>query len=340
MKPTDELSAMLRSADHEPLLNDDEIYRLLAAPPVAAQQPSPGRVWYYAAAATVAACAIGVYTLMPTDTGSYDASASNEESTTTAPQALREPVVLDEPAPAVEADDSMARSRTARSVPPVTFERATPELLAGLAIEQESAFVRFVDGRLMVTITNRGIGLRQARSASRSEAPVAVTLYDANGAYASWHDADAAEPTVATLRALRFALPDDAAMGRTNVMAVLWYAPRLDKVDASDASDWSDRSDRSDRSDAFRVERVAPNPVADDVATVTVNSTAQRAVRARLLDIAGRELMSLPDITTLHAGPTTVVISGLSRLPGGMVFLVIEDPASGMFVSERILLQR
>lgn len=335
MKPTDKLSAMLQSADHEPLLRDDEILALLASTHVVSHKSILRKPWAYAAAATVAACAIGVYTMMLPDGSEPASDDSLREEILNLNQS--DPVSLESSDRMLGLTDttnknSMLSTRARKDAVGVAYDPPSSELLAKLGIDATAQAIRFADGYSIVTVTNRGIGVRPSRSLANTAGPVAVTLYDAEGAFASWYDANEEAPNVAALRAIRFALPDDPAMGRTNVAAVLWYAPQVNAYDAADH--------QASTVASFRIERIAPNPVADDEAAITITSTAQRAVRIRLLDIVGRELMLVHERFVLNPGDTDIPLTGLSRLPGGMMMLVIEDQANGGMVTSRILIQR
>jgi hypothetical protein len=337
MKPTDELSAMLQSADHEPLLRDDEILGLLATAPVASHKSILRKPWAYAAAATVAACAIGVYTVMQPDVSEPALDDSLHEEILDLNQSSRVSLESSDRMSGLTYTtnkNSILSPRARKDAVGVAYDAPSGELLARLGIDATAQAIRFAEGYSIITVTNRGIGVRPNRSLAKTEAPVAVTLYDAKGAYASWYDATEDAPNVGALRAIRFALPDDPAMGRTDVAAVLWYAPQADATDASD------NSGKATIAAPFRIERIAPNPVADDEATITITSTEQRAVRIRLLDIVGRELMTVYERFALNPGDTGIPLTGLSRLPGGMIILIIEDQVSGGMVTSRILIQR
>jgi hypothetical protein len=50
--------------------------------------------------------------------------------------------------------------------------------------------------------------------------------------------------------------------------------------------------------------------------------------------------MTVYERFALNPGDTGIPLTGLSRLPGGMIILIIEDQVSGGMVTSRILIQR
>ncbi|MBC8124605.1 MAG: T9SS type A sorting domain-containing protein [Candidatus Kapabacteria bacterium] len=321
----------MNTQQHEPLLRDEDILALLT--PQAAivpQQETPrpllqSPMVYISGAALVAASIATVY-LMNTTTPVVEQNALL-------------PTVDDvvQQGPVISTDESLRKVQSEKVQPLVTTITASKEELAQLGITLELDKASFVEDGNRVTISSRGIGLRPTTDAALDRTPIAVTLYDQEGAYASWYNPEQGDPAMNDLVPVRIALQSTTSDLHQNVIALLWFAPTEGKIIEQQITSYQEHRDAAS---GVRIENVFPNPAAGNESTVLISANASTLATVTLMDISGKVLATVSENQRIERGTTTIMLTDLQSLPSGMVLVVIDMPEIGVRLVQRLLIQR
>jgi len=317
----------MNTQHHGPLLSDDEILSLLtpqaAIAPEQEQQHSIFRkpLVIIGTAILGAAGVAAIYFAQPT------VDEVQIELTT---QAVNVQPVVDEEASVVIAQ----QPGTPRPI--VSILPTTNDQLAALGIHVEEGKIWFVEDGRRVTISTGGIALRPTSDPDLGQTPTAVTLYDDQGAYASWYDQQQGSPEMNQLVPVRIALTSQHQYPHQGVTAVLWFAPREANEITNQIAPFQEQRHAAQ---GVRVENIFPNPATGSDATLVVNTVTASHARVTIMDIAGRELAVVAETVNLDRGTTTIMLTDLQSLPTGMALVVVDLPELGTRLVQRLLIQ-
>lgn len=318
----------MNTQHHEPILSDDEILSLLtpqAAIPPEQEPHHPLLRKPLAIVGTALLGAAGVAAIY------FAQQTVDDVKVMPIAQAINvQPVVVEEAQPIVAAQPVTLR-------PLVTILTTTNDELAALGIHVDEGKIWFVEDGRRVTISQRGIALKPTSDADLDRTPTAVTLYDDQGAYASWYDPQQGLPEMNQLVPVRVALTLQHQDLHHGVSAVLWFAPREATLITEQLATFQEQRDAAQ---GVRVENIFPNPATGSEATLLLNAVAASRARVTIMDIAGRELTVVAETVNLDRGTTTIMLTNLQSLPVGMALVVINLPDLGMRLVQRLLIQR
>ncbi len=321
----------MNTQQHEPLLRDEDILALLTPQAAVPQQQETHRrflqspMTYVGGAALVAASIATVY-LMNTTTPVVE-------------QIALAPTVEDvvQQGPVTSTDESLAKTKTATTQPLVTTIAASKEELAQLGITLELNKATFVEDGNRVSISSKGIALRPTTDADLNRTPIAVTLYDQQGAYASWFNPEQGDPEMNDLVPVRVALQSTSSDIHQNVIALLWFAPTEGKILEQQITGYQEHRETSG---GVRIESVFPNPATGNESTLLISANASTIATVTLMDVSGKLLATVSERQRLESGTTTITLTDLQSLPSGMVLVVIDMPEIGVRLVQRLLIQR
>lgn len=325
----------MKTLHHEPLMSEDEILNLLtqeaAAPPKqepASPFPTTSRV--IIGGALLAAAGIATVYYLTTD-------APVVENEPIQPTASEQHVAVQQPPQASVQEDKTNRAEQTRVQPLLMTMDASRNELTTLGVNADGQKIWFVEDGQRITISQRGISLRPTQESDLNRTPVAVTLYDEDGAYASWYDHQLGTPEMNDLVAVKIPLHSAETDLHQNVVAYLWFAPEMATHIDKEIDDYQE--DRLDARDVH-IEKVFPNPVSGNEATLLVNAKQPTSARVSIMDVSGRELSVVSNSIRLDNGQSTIVLPDLQSLPSAMVLIVIDLPEYGTRLVQRLLIQR
>ncbi|MCX6139761.1 MAG: T9SS type A sorting domain-containing protein [Candidatus Kapabacteria bacterium] len=320
----------MNAQQHEPLFTDDEILSMLtpssAIPPVQntlrpfLQRPSvmvSGAVLAVAGVATV-----------------YMMNTVDPQVTPTVPIVE---AVAPHQEPTIQSRSEVDRVQEVSPRTLITALATSNDELAELGLFTNARTVWFVEDGQRVAISAGGISLKPTTEESLERTPIAVTLYDDKGAYASWYDPSTGDPSMNDLVPIRVALQTYPTHLHQNVVAMLWFAPEDAKLIEPKITAYQEHRNAAE---GMYVEKLFPNPVSGDVATLQISSTQATSASVSIMDVSGRLLAAIASTQMLSQGTTSVVLDGLQSLPPGMVLVVIDLPQVGSRLVQRLLIQR
>lgn len=325
----------MKTQHHEPLLTDDEILNLLTPQAAASsvqepQSPFITRPLTIIGGALMTAAGIATVYYLATD-----APVAETEYT--------QPVVSSQQSieqPQQEQQQRMEPDRQALSdkeQPLVMTMDASRTELASLGVNADDQKIWFVEDGHRVTISQRGITLKPTSDPDLNRTPVAVTLYDTDGAYASWYDHQQGAPEINDLVAVKVELQTTPSDLHQNVVAYLWFAPEHATTVEKEIAEYQEDRDHSTN---VSIEKIYPNPVSGSEATLVLTSQRSTSARIGIVDVSGRQLAVVVENVRLDEGSTTIILPDLQSIPSGMVLVTIDLPEHGTRLVQRLLIQR
>ncbi|HLP28750.1 MAG TPA: T9SS type A sorting domain-containing protein [Candidatus Didemnitutus sp.] len=325
----------MKTQRHEPLLTEEEILNLLT--PQAAtsstqepQSPFITRPLTIIGGALLAAAGIATVYYLAIETPVV-------ETVSTQPVASTQHVIEQTQQQQEQKMEPRRQTLTEREQPLVMTMDASRTELASLGVNADDQKIWFIEDGQRVTISHRGISLKPSTEADLNRTPVAVTLYDTDGAYASWYDHQQGAPEMNDLVPVKITLQSDESDLHQNVVAYLWFAPEQAMSVEKEVADYQETRDDSR---GVSVDKVYPNPVSGNEATLIL--TTQRSTNARIciVDVSGRQVAVVFENVRLDNGSNSFVLPDLQSMPSGMVLVTIDLPEHGTRLVQRLLIQR
>lgn len=325
----------MKTQHHEPLLTDDEILNLLT-PQAAASSVQEPQSPFITRPLTIIGGALmtvaGIATVYYLATDEPVAETEYTQPVVSSQQSIEQPQR--------EQQQKMEPGRQALSEqeqPLVMTMDASRSELASLGVNADDQKIWFVEDGHRIAISQRGITLKPTSDPDLNRTPVAVTLYDTDGAYASWYDHQQGAPEINDLVAVKVELQTTPSDLHQNVVAYLWFAPEhATTVEKKIAEYQEDR----DHSTNVSIEKIYPNPVSGSEATLVLTSQRSTSARIGIVDVSGRQLAVVVENVRLDVGSTTIILPDLQSIPSGMVLVTIDLPEHGTRLVQRLLIQR
>lgn len=323
----------MNSQQHEPLFNDDEILSLLTpltaiSPMQGPQSPFITKPLTIIGGAILAAAGLATVYYLTSDVVVIETEqpqSPSVEQHVAAQHQSQQQQDQDQPTP------------TKRAQPLLMTMDASRSELATLGVNADDQKIWFVEDGQRVSISQRGISLKPTAEADLNRTPVAVTLYDADGAYASWYDHQQGAPEMNDLVPVKISLQSGESDLHQNVVAYLWFAPEQAMSVEKEIADFQEVRDGSRD---VSIDKVYPNPVSGNEATLLITAQRSTSARVSIVDVSGRLLAVAYENVRLDNGSNSLVLLDLQSIPSGMVLVTIDLPEHGTRLVQRLLIQR
>jgi hypothetical protein len=202
-----------------------------------------------------------------------------------------------------------------------------------------------------VTVKTSGISARGSKARDAEHTPRHITLYRNGKAFASWFDSAAVRVNDLVPVRLHIEDPGNAMFPAADV--ILWYVPseaflatlpdayRLALGKELKGADVSQGFlERHTQASLITGSRLYPNPVSGSTAALEMQFSSQCRTSARVLDVNGREVLTLWSAQTMPSGTTNSTIYELDALPNGMYLVVVSIDGTLDHIIQRLLIER